>query len=317
MSILLRLLFVFSLFTIVSCQSQHKKKDCCQKKAKAECCMKKDKKCDGKECKLDGKKAKAECCKKDKKCDGKECKLDSKVCQCEGCPNKGKECDSKTCKCAAGQCDGKSCKHGAHHGDHKHPAGMAMQHDFSDAEKWSKRFDNETRDSWQKPSEIIRIMGIQSGENVADIGAGTGYLVPHLSKAVGTKGKVFALDVEKNLITFMKKRFKTENLRNAIAELIPFTEPGERVKEVNKVVILNTWHHIAERKSYAQKLYGSLAKNGEVFIIEPLKGTGGPGPKDSHRSTPSMTSPELEAVGFKCEEAKESLQYQFILVCRK
>lgn len=51
------------------------------------------------------------------------------------------------------------------------------------------------RDKWQLPQQLTASLRLQPGEIVADIGAGSGYLMPYLSKAVGARGSVFAEEI--------------------------------------------------------------------------------------------------------------------------
>ncbi len=211
----------------------------------------------------------------------------------------------------------KKSPHKSKHKHHLHPQDEDMQHDFSDAEMWSKRFDNKERDSWQKPQEIVEVMQINKTDKIADIGAGTGYLLAYLSQATGPKGKVYALDVEKKLVEFMKTRIQKEGLLNTSAEQIPFDSAGKRIKEVDKIVVLNTWHHIENRDKYSNKLIKDLKPGAEIYIVDFEKGTKGPGPKESHRTLYKDTAKELQSAGFKCKQAKESLDYHYIAVCQK
>lgn len=221
-----------------------------------------------------------------------------------------------------------ACGHKHHHGHHKHqhthngslehPHGEhSMHHDFKDAEKWSKRFDREDRVQWQKPQEVIALMNIESGKAVAEIGSGTGYMLPYLSKATGNKGKVFAMDVEPTLIEFMKNRVKKENLNNVKVELMPTDSPHLSDKKVSRVLFVNTWHHISNREDYSKKLYQQTSKGTEIFLVEPEPGTGGPGPKDAHRMSAKALMAELTPAGFECETPRESLPHQYIVKCKK
>src|SRR5688572_18354399 len=72
------------------------------------------------------------------------------------------------------------------HGGHGH-------HPFTDPEGLAAKFNDPKRDEWQHPQEIIAALTLKPGATVADIGAGTGYMVAHLSKAVGERGTVIAI----------------------------------------------------------------------------------------------------------------------------
>jgi len=61
----------------------------------------------------------------------------------------------------------------------------ATQQRFTNIERWVKAFEDPARDSWQKPDEVVRTMGLVAGDVVADIGAGTGYFTRRFAVAVG------------------------------------------------------------------------------------------------------------------------------------
>ncbi len=194
------------------------------------------------------------------------------------------------------------------------PQNDLKHHRFRDAKKWSTKFDHPKRGKWQKPSEILKLMQIKEGDRVADIGAGTGYMLPYLSKAVGKSGRVYGMDIEDTLVAHMTKRISDENLNNTIAEIIPKDDPRLLGKEINKVLFVNTWHHIKRPVEYAVKIRDSLVRNGIVFLVEPdpnVKSKFGP----KHKIQPEIFLAQWRAAGFSCHKHKENLPYQYIISC--
>ena len=141
-------------------------------------------------------------------------------------------------------------------------------HRFTDAEEWAKRFDDPSRDAWQKPEEVVRLMAIQPGMTVVDLGAGTGYFLPHLSKAVGSDGKVLALDVEQSMVDYMTKRAAAQGMPNVEARVVAPDDPGLAEASVDRILIVNTWHHLPDRDQYAKKLAAALSERGEIWIVD-------------------------------------------------
>src|SRR4029450_13571862 len=74
--------------------------------------------------------------------------------------------------------------------EHQSPHDAPVHHSFDDPEVWSKTFDDPERDSWQKPAEVVRALGLKAGMVAADLGAGTGYFSRFLSEAVSPGGMV-------------------------------------------------------------------------------------------------------------------------------
>src|SRR5579864_434578 len=85
------------------------------------------------------------------------------------------------------------------------PAEGAFQHRFEDADKWAKEFDDQQRDAWQKPEEVLDALHLERSSIVADIGAGTGYFSVRIAKRV-PEGKLFAADVEPDMVRYLGER---------------------------------------------------------------------------------------------------------------
>lgn len=220
-------------------------------------------------------------------------------------------CAGSTPEPAAQHAEHQAGHHGEHHGERP-----AHQHSFADAEQWAKRFDDPKRVEWQKPEEVISAMSLEPGMRVADIGAGTGYFLPHLSGAVGAEGHVYGVDIEPSLVDYMNKRIEKEALENASTVLAAPDDPKLSDGTINRVLIVNTWHHISQRQEYGKKLQAALTADGQVYVVDYTKDSPR-GPPVEHRLPPEEVAQELEGAGFSTEILSESLPYQYIVVGRK
>jgi cyclopropane fatty-acyl-phospholipid synthase-like methyltransferase len=208
--------------------------------------------------------------------------------------------------------------HGAHeHGDHageKHDGPIG--HRFENAEDWVDRFDGPERDAWQKPQHVIELIGVVPGMTVADVGAGTGYFAPHLSAAVGDDGTVLALDVEQSMVDYIGERAARDGLGNVEARVVAFDDPQLPEAGVDRLIVVNTWHHIPDREAYAAKLAAGLRPGGMVFVID-FTMDSERGPPKHHRLQPAAVVAELAAGGLDAEVlAGESLEDQYVVVGR-
>src|SRR5437764_7222341 len=129
-----------------------------------------------------------------------------------------------------------------------------LNHDepgFSDVAKYVKIFESPKRDAWQKPDDVVTLLQLWPGNVVADIGAGTGHFEPHLAKAVGATGRVLALDVEPHMVAYLKRRVKKERLGNVAVQKVAANDPGLAEAGVDRLLVVNTWHHLPQRAQYA------------------------------------------------------------------
>ncbi len=201
---------------------------------------------------------------------------------------------------------------GHHHHGHDGP----LVHRFEKADDWTKVFDDPARDAWQKPTQVVALMKIEAGSTVADLGTGTGYFLRYLSSAVGDKGKVLALDVEPDMIRYVKERAAREKLANVEARVTPLDDPGLGDATVDRILIVDTWHHIPDRGPYVKKLARALKPKGMVFVVDFTKDAEH-GPPKHHRLPPEQVVEELASAGLAAHVEKSELPDQYVVVAQR
>ena len=205
-------------------------------------------------------------------------------------------------------------EHGGPSG-HGHEGGPLVRR-FEKAEDWAKRFEGPDRDAYQKPEVVVKALGLGEGMVVADIGAGTGYFLPHLSKAVGKSGRVVAIDIESTMVRYMIDRARRENLDNVWPRLGAVDDPLLRPESLDRILIVNTWHHIPKRAVYAKKLAESLSEKGQVFIVD-FKLESERGPARDHKVPPEVAAADLEAGGLAARIDRDLLPDQYVVIGEK
>jgi ubiquinone/menaquinone biosynthesis C-methylase UbiE len=154
-----------------------------------------------------------------------------------------------------------------------------------------------TRDYWQMPATIIDKMGIVAGMRVIDLGAGSGYLLPHLSRAVGPSGLVYAVEVQPELIKLLEKRVRKENLGNvrvvrSTASDLPLSDL------VDRVLLLNTYAELEDPIGMMKALRLRLRPTGQMAVIDYPPYDDIPGsPLDDRLSTDTVVA-EARGAGF-------------------
>jgi len=186
-------------------------------------------------------------------------------------------------------------------------------HAFSGAEQWARYFDDPARDAWQKPHEVIRALALAPDAVVADIGAGTGYFSVRLAHMV-PQGRVYAVDTEPDMVKYLGERAKREKLANLLAVAGKPNDPGLPEK-VDRVLMVDVYHHIGDRERYFQRLRDYLKPGGEVAIIDFTKSSP-MGPPANDRVTPEQVTAELQRAGFRVAKMHDFLPNQFFLVFR-
>jgi cyclopropane fatty-acyl-phospholipid synthase-like methyltransferase len=185
------------------------------------------------------------------------------------------------------------------------------QHGFENAESWARYFDDPARDEWQKPHEVIRHLDLAPDAKVADIGAGTGYFAVRLARMT-PNGTVYAVDVEPDMVKYLAERAAREKLANLEAVQASAADPQLPAK-VDRVLLVDVYHHIADRERYFGRLKASLAPQAQVAIVD-FRMDSPVGPPRSARVTEAEVVGEMERAGYAVLRRYELLPNQFYLV---
>ncbi|MEZ4321768.1 MAG: methyltransferase domain-containing protein [Myxococcota bacterium] len=205
--------------------------------------------------------------------------------------------------------------HGARHeGGHEgHPNVDHAHHRFDDVERWTKVFDDPERDAWQRPEEVVAAMAVSPGMTVADIGAGTGYFNPHLAQAVGPSGHVVAIDIEPNLVAHMTKRAEADGTPQVEARLVQPDAHGLSAGEADRVLLVDTYHHIEGREAYFRSLLTAMKPGGELVIVD-LTREAPFGPPPEMRLSAEQVKTELASAGWAFVRSVDTLPNQYVVV---
>lgn len=187
------------------------------------------------------------------------------------------------------------------------------QHGFQDAEKWAHVFDDPARDAWQKPHEVIQALMLLPEAIVADLGAGTGYFSARLSRML-PKGKVYAVDVEPDMVRYLGERAEKEGLKN-LSPVRGSASDANLPEPVDLVLIVDVYHHLEDRPRYFERLKDSLKAGGRVAIID-FRLDARAGPPRAARIAPAQVKQEMTRAGYALAKEEDFLPAQYFLVFR-
>ncbi|TDI19749.1 MAG: methyltransferase domain-containing protein, partial [Acidobacteria bacterium] len=176
-------------------------------------------------------------------------------------------------------------------GAHRDGTQPHMQHRFEDAEQYARSFDDPARDVWQMPDRVIEALGVQPGQTVADVGAGTGYFTVRLAQSTGAK-TIYAVDIEQSMVDYTRHRAEAAELDNVVTVLAG-SDRTNLPEPVDLVLIVDTYHHIPDRVAYFTRLRENLQPSGRLAIID-FKKDSPSGPPVEFRFTPDQITGELE-----------------------
>jgi ubiquinone/menaquinone biosynthesis C-methylase UbiE len=171
------------------------------------------------------------------------------------------------------------------------------------------------RDTYQRPEQIMDALRIADGSVVADLGAGGGWFTVRLARRVGPNGRVYAEDIQHQMIESIHRRVKREGLeRRVITTLGTSSDPGLPIGALDAVLIVDAYHEMEQPVVLLRNLARSLKPDGRIGIVDFTSEGGGPGPPMDERVDPQRVIKDAEEAGLRLTSQERFLRYQYMLV---
>ena len=176
------------------------------------------------------------------------------------------------------------------------------------------RLDDPARLLWLPPDEVIAMLRVQPGDLVADIGAGTGYFTLPLAHALGSKGKVWAVDAQTEMLSLLKEKLDLAGVSN----VEPVCAEGDRTEipdaACTLVFLANVWHEFEDRDAVLREAQRILSPGGRVAIldwrtdVEPVHG-----PPLAHRIAAADAVRDMRHAAFEQLASAEVGRYSWVV----
>lgn len=167
------------------------------------------------------------------------------------------------------------------------------------------------RDATERPQELVDAMGLQAGGTAADIGTGTGYMLPYLSRAVGSTGHVVAEDIYDDFLSAARQQAEKKKLGNVSFLKGTETDPNLDAHSVDAILALDSYHHYNYPEKMLAAFHQALREGGRLFIVEyykrPKAMPGGDAVKHIRLDEPDLVR-EVQANGFKLVWEREHIK---------
>jgi precorrin-6B methylase 2 len=162
-----------------------------------------------------------------------------------------------------------------------------------------------SREVWQRPDDIVAALALTGGSRVADVGAGDGFFTIRLARAVGTEGRVLAVDIDQKVLERLKRLVETHKLLNVDVIRGEPTDPNLPPGSLDAVLIVNAYHEMPEHASMLEQIRKALRATGRLVMVEPITDRRRQEPRaaqvKAHELAPEYVVGELYAAGFRVE----------------
>ena len=174
--------------------------------------------------------------------------------------------------------------------------------------------DRPEREKEENPEGALDALGIRPGMIVADIGAGTGYMSLRLAKRVGPTGKVFANDIQPEMLRRLRKNADKAQLKNIETVLGTDVDPKLPAGQLDLVLMVDVYHELSEPQKMLRKIRESLKPAGRLVLLVYRKEDPSIPILPVHKMSVDEVRKELGSERFVLSQVIESLPRQHILI---
>ena len=173
------------------------------------------------------------------------------------------------------------------------------------------------REKEEHPTRMVELLDLKSGDSVADIGAGTGYISWRMAEKVGAQGKVYAVDVQQEMLDLLAKNTKSRGLQNVIPILGSITNANLPTNSIDLAIMVDVYHEFSHPYEMMKSMKAALKPGGRVAFVEYRAEDLNIPIKPVHKMTEAQVRREAIAAGLEWEKTIADLPRQHIIIVRK
>ena len=179
---------------------------------------------------------------------------------------------------------------------------------------WLERSEREIE---ELPETALDKIGIKPGMVVADVGAGVGYFSIRIAKRVAPTGKIFAVDVQPEMLAILKDRAAKAKVTNIQPILGSESDPRLPAASCDLILMVDVYHELSQPQRMLQKMKQALKSDGRLVLLEYRKEDPHIPIRSEHKMSVQEAKAEVEAEGFKLAETLSDLPRQHIFIFKK
>ena len=173
------------------------------------------------------------------------------------------------------------------------------------------------RDRWQRRRRVLAALGVRRGAIVADVGAGPGFFTLPLARAVGSRGHVYAVDPDPQVLDVLRGRLAKAGLRNVSPVLGRGDDPHVPAGACDVVLLVDMYHHVPHGRAFLRRAARSLRPGGRLANVDFAKRETPVGPPVDHRVAREDFLRDARGAGLAVVAEHDFLPYQYFVVLER
>ena len=169
----------------------------------------------------------------------------------------------------------------------------------------------------ENPDLALDLLKLAKGATVADIGAGNGYITWRLAQRVGPTGKVYANDIQSEMLKQLRENMRQRKLQNVEPVLGTYDDPKLPANALDLVILVDVYHEFSEPQKMLRRIREALKPDGRLVLLEYRAEDPTVPIRPEHKMTVAQVKQELEPEGYRMDQVLEELPRQHILIFKK
>lgn len=176
----------------------------------------------------------------------------------------------------------------------------------------------DTREDEENPESMLDALELKPGDVVADIGAGVGYTSARIARRVGPTGKVYATDIQPQMITMLQRNVRQMKLDKIVSPILcTATETKLPDSAIDLAIMVDVYHECSNPVETLQGIKKALKPGGRLVLIEFRAEDPNVPIKPEHKMTLAQARKEVEAQGYRYLKNDNRLPWQHIIIFQK
>jgi len=168
----------------------------------------------------------------------------------------------------------------------------------------------------EQPEKALDALAIEPGSVVGDVGAGVGYFTEKLARRVGPNGKVYANDIQPEMLVQLRKNMAKLGIGNVQTVVGAEDDPHLPANTLDLILLVDVYHEFSKPQAMLRHMRESLKPGGRLVLLEYRKEDPNVPIREEHKMTVKQVRSELEPEGFRFDKVIETLPQQHILIFR-
>lgn len=169
----------------------------------------------------------------------------------------------------------------------------------------------------EQPDKMVELLKLKPGDHVADIGAGTGYISRRMAEKVGAKGKVYAVDIQQEMLELLQAEMKKRGISNAVSVLGEIADPKLPANSIDLAIMVDVYHEFSHPYEMMRGIVRGLKPGGRVAFVEYRAEDPNVPIKQVHKMSEAQVKKEAAAVGLEWVETIPDLPWQHLIIFKK